>query len=185
MQTREWTSLIPPLAKKPIDFNKYINRFPKDELLHIYRALLLPRLIEQRMLLALRKGQLSKWFSAWGQEAISVGVTLAVPKDWWLLTMHRNLGVFTTRGVPLDKLFAQLMGKSTGFTQGRERSFHFGLRDYRIVGMISHVSANLPGADGIALAHKLKEENKVVVACTGERATSEGDFHVALNIASV
>ncbi len=137
------------------------------------------------MLLALRKGQIAKWFSAWGQEAISVGATLAVPNSVWLFTMHRNLGVFTTRGVPLTPLFAQLLGKETGFTQGRERSFHFGLRDYRIVGMISHVSSNLPVADGLALALRLSNQHEIVVAFTGEGATSEGDFHEALNIASV
>lgn len=181
----EWKRMVPPLVRKPVQYGSYRTYFSDEELREIYRKLLIPRLIEERMLLALRKGQLAKWFSAWGQEAISVGVTLAIPNQWWMLTMHRNLGVFTTRGVPLDKLFAQLMGKDTGFTRGRERSFHFGLREFRIVGMISHVSANLPVADGIALAHKLRQENQGVVAFTGEGATSEGDFHEALNIASV
>lgn len=175
---------IPPIARKPIEFDVYADLVDDQTKIQLYKDLLVPRLIEERMLLALRKGQISKWFSAWGQEAISVGATRAMQSDEWLLTMHRNLGVFTTRGVPLHTLFAQLMGKDTGFTRGRERSFHFGLKEFRIVGMISHVSANLPVADGIALANKLRKEGKATLAFTGEGATSEGDFHEALNIAA-
>ena len=183
MLERELLERIPPIARQPINYDKY-DYLERDILIDLYRSLLLPRLIEQRMLLALRKGQISKWFSAWGQEAISVGATKAMQPDEWLFTMHRNLGVFTTRGVPLYPLFAQLMGKETGFTQGRERSFHFGLRDYYIVGMISHVSANLPVADGVALARQLEHAQKATLAFTGEGATSEGDFHEALNVAA-
>ncbi|NPA34960.1 MAG: dehydrogenase, partial [Chlorobi bacterium] len=175
---------IPPIARKPIEFDVYADLVDDKMKIQLYRDLLVPRLIEERMLLALRKGQISKWFSAWGQEAISVGATRAMLPDEWLLTMHRNIGVFTTRGVPIYLIFAQLMGKDTGFTRGRERSFHFGLKQFHIVGMISHVAANLPVADGIALANQLRKAGKATLAFTGEGATSEGDFHEALNIAA-
>lgn len=153
--------------------------------LHMYRSLILPRLIEERMLLELRQGRVSKWFSGIGQEAIAVGATLALENDEYILPLHRNLGVFTTRGVPLEKLFRQLQGKAGGFSNGRERSFHFGTNDYRIVGMISHLGPQLGIADGIALACKLSKEKKVTLAFSGEGGTSEGDFHEALNVAAV
>src|SRR5690606_37002288 len=148
-------------------------------------TILKPRMIEEKMLLLLRKGQVSKWFAGIGQEAIAVGVTNALEPDEYILPMHRNLGVFTTRNVPLDKLFMQLQGKYDGFSKGRERSFHFGTNDYHIVGMISHLGPQLAIADGIALASKLKKENKVTAVFTGEGGTSEGDFHEALNVAAV
>jgi 2-oxoisovalerate dehydrogenase E1 component len=137
------------------------------------------------MLLALRQGKLSKWFSGIGQEAISVGATLALDEDEWILPLHRNLGVFTCRNLPLQKLFAQLLGKASGYSHGRERSFHFGVRDHHIVGMISHLGPQLCVADGIALAHRLRHQPKVTMVFTGEGGTSQGDFHEALNLASV
>ncbi|WP_421151058.1 alpha-ketoacid dehydrogenase subunit alpha/beta [Seonamhaeicola sp. NFXS20] len=143
------------------------------------------RLIEEKMLVLLRQGKISKWFSGIGQEAISVGVTLALNDDEYILPMHRNLGVFTTRGIPLYRLFAQWQGKASGFTNGRDRSFHFGTQQYKIVGMISHLGPQLGVADGIALASKLKTKNQVTAVFTGEGGTSEGDFHEALNVASV
>lgn len=155
------------------------------ELLDLYKKLLKPRLIEEKMLILLRQGKVSKWFSGIGQEAISVGVTSVLQKDEYVLPMHRNLGVFTTREIPLHRLFSQWQGKANGFTKGRDRSFHFGTQEYKIIGMISHLGPQLGVADGIALAHKLKKENKLTAVFTGEGATSEGDFHEALNIASV
>ena len=155
------------------------------QLLDLYVALLKPRLIEEKMLILLRQGKISKWFSGIGQEAISVGVTKALNPDEFILPMHRNLGVFTSRNVPLDRLFSQWQGKQNGFTKGRDRSFHFGTQEYKIVGMISHLGPQLGVANGIALAHKLKNENKITAVFTGEGGTSEGDFHEALNIASV
>ena len=131
-----------------------------QELLDIYKATQLPRLIEDKMLILLRQGKISKWFSGYGQEGISVGTTLAMQSDEYILPMHRNLGVFTSRGLPLHRLFAQFQGKEMGFTNGRDRSFHFGVKEYNIVGMISHLGPQLGIADGIALAHKLKKENK-------------------------
>ena len=154
-------------------------------LIKFYKNLLKPRMIEERMLVLLRQGKISKWFSGIGQEAISVGVTLALKDDEYILPMHRNLGIFTTRNIPLYRLFGQWFGKASGFTKGRDRSFHFGTQQYKIVGMISHLGPQLGVADGIALASKLKEENKVTAVFTGEGGTSEGDFHEALNIASV
>ncbi|MEY2470942.1 MAG: 2-oxoisovalerate dehydrogenase component [Actinomycetota bacterium] len=151
----------------------------------VYRALLVPRLIEERMLALLRQGRLSKWFSGVGQEAIAVGVALALNDDDWILPMHRNLGVFTTRGVDLDQLFRQILGRDNEFTHGRDRTFHFGTRDHHIVGMISHLGAMLPVADGLALAAQLRGEQRVAAAFTGDGATSEGDFHEALNLAAV
>ena len=157
----------------------------KEHYIQLYKNLLKPRLIEEKMLILLRQGKISKWFSGIGQEAIAVGVTMAMKKEEYILPMHRNLGVFTTREIPLHRLFCQWQGKASGFTKGRDRSFHFGTQDYKIVGMISHLGPQLGVADGIALANKLKKNNLATVVFTGEGGTSEGDFHEALNIASV
>ena len=151
----------------------------------LYVQLLRPRLIEEKMLKLLRQGVISKWFSGIGQEAISVGVAAALSPEELIFTMHRNLGVFTTRNVPLDRLFAQWQGKPWGFTQGRDRSFHFGTLDYGIVGMISHLGPQLSLADGVGLANILDGKKEVAVAFTGDGATSEGEFHEALNVAAV
>ena len=156
-----------------------------EELINIYKKLLYPRLIEEKMLKLLRQGKISKWFSGIGQEAIAVGATLALDKDEWIMPLHRNLGVFTTRDMPLEKLFKQFQGNKDGYSKGRERSFHFGTRDHHICGMISHLGPQLAIADGVALAYKLKNENKVSLAFSGEGGTSEGDFHEALNTAAV
>ena len=161
------------------------NSLSHEALLSLYKELLKPRRIEEKMLILLRQGKISKWFSGIGQEAIAVGVTLALETDEYILPMHRNLGVFTTRKVPLHRLFSQWQGKANGFTKGRDRSFHFGTQDYKIVGMISHLGPQLGVADGIALAHKLRHEKKITAVFTGEGGTSEGDFHEALNVASV
>ena len=156
-----------------------------DELVRFYRSLLWPRMIEEKMLVLLRQGKISKWFSGIGQEAIAVGATLALDKDEWIMPLHRNLGVFTTRNMPLHKLFMQWQGAKEGYSKGRERSFHFGNRDHHICGMISHLGPQLAIADGVALAYKLRNKNKVSLAFTGEGGTSEGDFHEALNVAAV
>lgn len=156
-----------------------------DKMLDLYRSMLKPRMIEEKMLILLRQGKISKWFSGIGQEAISVGVTRAMNDEEYILPMHRNLGVFTSRNIPLHRLFSQWQGKASGFTKGRDRSFHFGTQEYKIVGMISHLGPQLGVADGIALAHKLREQKLVTAVFTGEGGTSEGDFHEALNIASV
>ncbi|MEM9896747.1 MAG: dehydrogenase E1 component subunit alpha/beta [Bacteroidota bacterium] len=162
---------------------------PKDRskkgLLDIHKALITPRLIEEKMLILLRQGKISKWFSGIGQEAISVGAALALKSDEYILPMHRNLGVFTSRGIPFERLFAQFQGKANGFTKGRDRSFHFGTQEYRIVGMISHLGPQLGIADGIALSHLLRKEQKTALVFTGDGGTSEGDFHEAVNVASV
>ena len=157
----------------------------EGQLLHFYRSMLLPRMIEEKMLLLLRQGKISKWFSGIGQEAISAGVALALQQDEWIMPLHRNLGVFTNRNMPLRKLLKQWQGNKSGYSKGRERSFHFGSREHQICGMISHLGPQLAIADGVALAHVLRGENKVAVAFTGEGGTSEGDFHEALNIAAV
>ena len=156
-----------------------------ETLVHFYKSLLLPRMIEEKMLVLLRQGKISKWFSGIGQEAIAVGATLALSPDEWIMPLHRNLGVFTTRNMPLSKLFMQWQGSQEGYSKGRERSFHFGSREHHICGMISHLGPQLAIADGVALAHKLRKENKVALAFTGEGGTSEGDFHEALNTAAV
>ncbi|MEO6232949.1 MAG: dehydrogenase E1 component subunit alpha/beta [Ferruginibacter sp.] len=165
---------------------KFNRKDLSDEtLLSLYKNLLLPRMIEEKMLLLLRQGKISKWFSGIGQEAISVGATMALEEDEWIMPLHRNLGVFTSRNMPLNKLFNQWQGKPGGYSKGRERSFHFGNAAHHICGMISHLGPQLAIADGIALAHKLKGEQKVSLAFTGEGGTSEGDFHEALNVAAV
>ncbi|ESU24831.1 2-oxoisovalerate dehydrogenase, E1 component, alpha and beta fusion [Flavobacterium enshiense DK69] len=156
-----------------------------EQLLDLYKKILKPRLIEEKMLILIRQGKVSKWFSGIGQEAISVGITSVLDKDEYILPMHRNLGVFTTREIPLHRLFSQWQGKRNGFTKGRDRSFHFGTQEYNIIGMISHLGPQMGVADGIALANKLKKNGKVTAVFTGEGATSEGDFHEALNVASV
>lgn len=156
-----------------------------ETLVNLYTLLLKPRLVEEKMLILLRQGKISKWFSGIGQEAISAGVAKALEPDEYILPLHRNLGIFTGRNVPLKKLFAQWQGKKTGFTKGRDRSFHFGSKAHHIVGMISHLGAMLPVADGIALADKLSKRQKVCLAFSGEGGSSEGDFHEALNLAAV
>ena len=161
------------------------KNYDDETLLSLYKAILLPRMIEEKMLLLLRKGKISKWFSGIGQEAISVGLAMALNKDEYILPMHRNLGIFTVRGLPLDRLFKQLQGKFNGFSKGRERSFHFGTNEHHIVGMISHLGPQLGIADGIALATLLKKEKKVTAVFSGDGGTSEGDFHEAMNVAAV
>jgi 2-oxoisovalerate dehydrogenase E1 component len=156
-----------------------------EKLLELYELLLKPRLVEEKMLLLLRQGKVSKWFSGIGQEAIAVGATAALLPDELLFTLHRNLGVFTTRNVPLERLLSQWQGKLNGFTKGRDRSFHFGTMEHGIVGMISHLGPQLSVAAGVALAHQLKKEGRVSLAFTGEGGTSEGEFHEALNTAAV
>ena len=156
-----------------------------DELINLYKNLLFPRMIEEKMLVLLRQGRISKWFSGIGQEAISVGATLALQPDEWIMPLHRNLGVFTSRKMPLQKLFMQWQGSKDGYSKGRERSFHFGSKEHFICGMISHLGPQLAIADGVALAYKLRKQNKISLAFTGEGGTSEGDFHEALNVAAV
>lgn len=161
------------------------NDLSEETLIDLYKKLLYPRMIEEKMLLLLRQGKISKWFSGIGQEAISVGVTYALQADEWIMPLHRNLGVFTGRNMPLHKLIAQWQGAEDGYSKGRERSFHFGNKEHYICGMISHLGPQLAVADGVALAAKLKKEEKVSVAFTGDGGTSEGDFHEALNVAAV
>jgi 2-oxoisovalerate dehydrogenase E1 component len=171
------------LTKRHINYDR--KNFSDDELIKIYRTILKPRLIEEKMLILLRQGKISKWFSGWGQEAISVGTTYAMHEKEVMLPMHRNLGVFTTRNVPLNRLFSQFQGKMNGFTKGRDRSFHFGTMDYNIVGMISHLGPQLGIADGIALSNLIKDNKEATLVFTGDGGASEGDFHEALNVASV
>ncbi|MBC6606035.1 dehydrogenase E1 component subunit alpha/beta [Hymenobacter sp. BT188] len=171
------------VATPALQFDR--KEYTQEVLLHLYQGLLKPRLIEEKMLILLRQGKVSKWFSGIGQEAISVGSTLALEADEYILPLHRNLGVFTGRNVPLDQLFAQWQGKTTGFTKGRDRSFHFGTNEHHIVGMISHLGPQLAVADGIALADLLDKNPKVTLVYSGDGGASEGDFHEALNVAAV
>ncbi|WP_417609123.1 alpha-ketoacid dehydrogenase subunit alpha/beta [Owenweeksia hongkongensis] len=164
-------------------FNR--KAFTDSQLLDIYKNLLKPRLIEEKMLIALRQGRISKWFSGYGQEAVSVGATMAMHPNEYMLPMHRNLGIFTTRGIPLYNLFSQFQGKADGFTKGRDRSFHFGSKEHHIVGMISHLGPQMGIADGIALAGKLSKEKKATLVITGDGGASQGDFHEAINVAAV
>ncbi len=166
-----------------MQFNR--NNLSNDTLISLYKSMLLPRMIEEKMLVLLRQGKISKWFSGIGQEAIAAGVTQALQQDEWIMPLHRNLGVFTGRNMPLHKLFMQWQGNKEGYSKGRERSFHFGSREHHICGMISHLGPQLAVADGVALAYKLRDEKKVALAFCGDGGTSEGDFHEALNTAAV
>lgn len=170
-------------AETPIKYDR--KKLKDDTLLTLYKNILKPRMIEEKMLLLLRQGKIAKWFSGIGQEAISVGVASALNSDEYILPMHRNLGVFTTRQIPLNRLFSQFQGKPGGFTQGRDRSFHFGTQEFKIVGMISHLGPQMGVADGIALANKLKQDKKVTVVFSGDGGASEGDFHESINTAAV
>ncbi|SMG23795.1 2-oxoisovalerate dehydrogenase E1 component [Marivirga sericea] len=161
------------------------NKLSNSKLINLYKQILLPRMIEEKMLILLRQNKISKWFSGIGQEAISVGATAALQEDEYILPMHRNLGVFTSREIPLNRLFSQFQGKMDGFTKGRDRSFHFGTNEFHIVGMISHLGPQLGVADGIALANKLQKEQKATLVFSGDGGSSEGDFHEALNVAAV
>ena len=169
--------------QEPINFQQH--SFPKEELVSIYKQLVLPRLIEEKMLILLRQGKITKWFSGWGQEAVSVGCAYAMAEHEYILPMHRNLGVFTTRQIPLQRLFAQFQGKADGYTKGRDRSFHFGTQDHKLVGMISHLGPQLGIADGIALSSKVRKNQDTTLVFTGDGGASEGDFHEALNVAAV
>ncbi len=171
------------LAKTAFNYDR--GKLSDKKLKEIYSAILKPRMIEEKMLILLRQGRISKWFSGIGQEGISVGAALCMKPEEYILPMHRNLGVFTSRGIDLGRLFAQFQGKQSGFTNGRDRSFHFGTQDHKIVGMISHLGPQLALADGIALASKLKKENSATLVFTGDGGTSEGDFHEAVNVAAV
>ena len=169
--------------KSIMDFKR--GKLSNKKLVELYQQLLKPRMIEEKMLILLRQGKISKWFSGIGQEAISVGATAALNNEEFIFTLHCNLGVFTTRQIPLERLFCQWQGKALGFTKGRDRSFHFGTKEFNIVGMISHLGPQLSLAAGVALANKLKKEKQVSLAFTGEGGTSQGEFHEALNVASV
>lgn len=170
-------------ADMPVKFDR--KKHKDATLIELYKNILKPRMIEEKMLVLLRQGKISKWFSGIGQEAISVGVASALQTDEYILPMHRNLGVFTTRNIPLHRLFSQFQGKPGGFTQGRDRSFHFGTNAYHIVGMISHLGPQMGVADGIALANKLRKEKKITVVFSGDGGASEGDFHESINTAAV
>lgn len=170
-------------ALAPIVFDR--TGLTNEELISLYRRVILPRLIEEKMLILLRQGKISKWFSSFGQEGISVGCAMALQPDEWILPMHRNLGVFTSRDMPLNRLFSQFQGKMNGFTKGRDRSFHFGSKEHKVWGMISHLGPQLGIADGLALASKLGKEGQAVLVFSGDGGASEGDFHEALNVAAV
>ncbi|MCS7074124.1 MAG: thiamine pyrophosphate-dependent dehydrogenase E1 component subunit alpha, partial [Bacteroidia bacterium] len=176
-------TVTPSLTEVHLNFER--KGLSDETLRELYRLILLPRMIEEKMLILLRQNKISKWFSGIGQEAISVGLTAALQPDDFIFPLHRNLGVFTTRKLDLGQLFSQWQGHKNGFTKGRDRSFHFGTPEHKIIGMISHLGAMLGVADGVSLASNLAKQDIISVAFSGDGGASEGDFHVAINVAAV
>jgi acetoin:2,6-dichlorophenolindophenol oxidoreductase subunit alpha len=170
---------MPPIKRTKFKLNN-------DELLEMFYWLKLIRSFDERLSLLVRQGKVrSGVYSGIGQEAIIVGTCFGLRKDDYICPLHRDLGALLMKGVEPGVMMAQMFGKETGLSKGRDSALHSSVPELGIFGNTSMLGANLPVAAGIALTYKMEQKDNVVIAYFGEGASNTGDFHEALNFAGV
>jgi TPP-dependent pyruvate/acetoin dehydrogenase alpha subunit len=158
----------------------------REDLLQIYRNMVLTRGIEERGHILYRQGKIpGSFYTGRGNEAASVGVAMAMGSDDVGTPLHRDMGVHVTRGVEPWRIFAQYMGRADGPTRGRDGNVHMADSKLGLIAMVSHLPAMLPVAVGAALAFRIREEKRVAVAWFGEGASARGDCHEGMTLAGV